>query len=160
MITVDKLLSLSNPHPDILFWHSFWHTVWKYIYWIMFGIIWLWHSFWHILWHSFWHSIVAFSLTWALLDLDHEQQISMGWGPAVPEEEEEYDEEEKATLTNGAEKTLWAAEHPQIKNKGCWSCPDTPGSTCESSWPVRHPPSLSRLQFCNAPGLLLPVSGS
>jgi len=25
-----NLLSSSDPHPYILFWHSFWHTIWKY----------------------------------------------------------------------------------------------------------------------------------
>ena len=44
----ENLLSLSDPQPDQLFWHSFWHTIWK-------------SSFWHMLWHLFWHSIGIYS---------------------------------------------------------------------------------------------------
>ena len=66
-----KLLSLSDPHPYTLFWHSFWHAIWKYLF-MAYHILTLsntlseytltsiWHSFWHLFWHSFchlfWHS--------------------------------------------------------------------------------------------------------
>ena len=47
----------SDPHPDILFWHSFRHSIW-HIFW---HSICIWHSIWHLFWHSFcrsfWHYI-------------------------------------------------------------------------------------------------------
>ena len=56
--TSEKYSNSSDPHPDILFWHSFWphytwhifsHTTWYSIC----------HSIWHSTWHSTWHMIIC-----------------------------------------------------------------------------------------------------